>query len=74
MDNLSDEVRNLLIYALQLDEGDEILKYCQDVAIEHCRPLWKSYIKFDKVNFNQFLVGDFISMIKLIDTINPVLM
>ena len=48
---------DLLICALQLDEAEEILKYCQDCAIESCRSFWKSYIQYDKLNFNKYLVS-----------------
>lgn len=54
---ISTDVIKLLIYALQLDEAVELLQYCQDMCIEMCRPLWRSYMKYDRVNFNQYLVS-----------------
>lgn len=55
--DLNDEFKSLLIYAIQLDEADELLKYAQDMSIEKCRCLWKSYIKYDRTTFNKFMVG-----------------
>lgn len=57
------ELIDLLVYALQLDEAQEILKYCQDVCIESCRTLWRSYMKYDRVQFNHLLVRSYYSTV-----------